>query len=82
MFLINSQRSWHPSVKLYVIEEMLLEIIYEISIEEAAIVALAFFKTVKPIQNKELLRLLYIKLEQQTDSVNSLPLTAFLKVRI
>lgn len=81
LFLVMCNRKWHPGVNHFEWENTLAEIIYELSIEEATIVALGFFKTSKKITNHNLLNALIMKLESRLDTLDSVSLTALLKVR-
>lgn len=75
-------RKWHPGVNHFELENVLATMIYELSIEEVSIVALGFFKTNKKITNHNLLNALIMKLESRVDTLDSVSLTALLKVRL
>lgn len=80
LFLVMCNRKWHPGVDHFKWEDALANNIYELSVEEATIVALGFFKTNKRITNHSLLNALIMKLESRMDTLDSISLTAILKV--
>lgn len=81
LFLVNAHRVWHPSVNIFAVEHHLLQSIYELNAEEVAILALAFFKTNTRMKNVGIIEKFYIKLDSRLSSMDSIPLTAYLKVR-
>lgn len=84
MFLVNAHRKWNPAVNFVDLETVLWHYIYDVSVEEAGILALAFFKTQTPAHNINLVNLLFDKLEQRLCSspVDSIMLCSYLKVGI
>lgn len=82
MFLVNTHRHWHPIVKMFIVENFLEQAIYELGAEECAILALAFFKTSTRVKSHKLLESLYQKIDYRISNIDSIPLTAFLKVSI
>lgn len=81
LFLVMCNRRWHPGVNHFEWEAAFATKLYELSIEEVTIVALGFFKTNKKIINVDLLNSLILKLESHVDTLDSVSLTALLKVR-
>jgi len=80
MFLVKTYKKWHQAVNLLDVESVLMFYIYDLSVEEVGILAIAFFKTFTVVKNINLVELMYNKLETRIDDVDPLTLTAFLKV--
>lgn len=82
MFLVNTNRKWHPSVNMLDVESVLMFYMYDLTVEEVGVLALAFFKTRTRVLNVNLVELMYKKLENRVDDVDQFTLTAYLKVCI
>ena len=80
MFLVNANRKWHRAVDMLDVESILMFYIYDLSVEEVGVLALAFFKTRTRVKNVNLVQLMYDKFENRIDDLEEYTLTAYLKV--
>lgn len=84
MFLVNANRKWHQAVNMTDVETVLMQYMYDLTVEEAGLLALAFFKTKTPAHDLNLINILYDKFEQRLEDrsrpLESMIISAYLKV--
>ncbi len=80
IFLLNALRNKHPvGTNMLQVEYALEQKLYDLSVEELAIVALGFFKCGAKLTNFRLIESIYMKLETSIDFLDSMTLAACLK---